>query len=198
MLELEEIYKRGKKTFVFLMFKHGWWIFALAIGFCYLAFSIYFGKLNIPVSAFLAEHSEWYVDVSMLSFWVILLALSLFFVGYLKVHVHYRQYKFMVDEHAFHLRRGLFFVKEITIPYGQISNVHIGRPYHYRIFGIAELDILTTSGGIVKKKEKNYLIPVLDLSLARELSSHLVKSSSSRAYSEDEDFDKDDVDDSDE
>lgn len=195
MLELEEIYKRGKRTFVFLMFKYGWWIFALAIGLGYLAFSVYFGKLHDPVGDFLNKHSDWYVDSSMLSLWIFLIAVSLLLFGYLKVNVHYRQYKFMLDEHAFHLRKGLFFVKEITIPYGQISNVHIGRPYHYRIFGIAELDILSTSGGIVKRKEKNYLIPVLDLSLARELSKHLVRMSSSRMSNEEEDFSKDDLDD---
>ena len=38
----------------------------------------------------------------------------------LRAWVLYRQYKFMLDEHAFYVRRGIFY-KEVVIPYRQIK-----------------------------------------------------------------------------
>lgn len=83
----------------------------------------------------------------------------------------------MLDEHAFHLRRGLFFVHETTIPYQQISKVTISRPYHYRFLGIAELDIVTAddrSDSNNKVRASKFLIPTISASLARALSKQLL------------------------
>ena len=108
----------------------------------------------------------------------------------------YRQYTFYLDDHAFHLRRGLFRVQEITIPYAQISNVHIEQPYHWRLFGLAQLDITisSTRDSFKLKKRREFLIPCIDKSLARELSRFLVKEASGDE-DEDDDDEYDDEDD---
>jgi uncharacterized membrane protein YdbT with pleckstrin-like domain len=95
-------------------------------------------------------------------------------------NVHYRMYKFIIDDYAFHLHKGIFFIREVTIPYQQISNVYIGRPYTYRMFGIAQLDIITTAdmeGLDISKNKKKSLIPVIDIQIARYLSRHLLENS---------------------
>ena len=114
----------------------------------------------------------------MLSEWFVLLAISIFLIAYIRVNVIYSHYKFVLGEHAFHLKKGLFFTRENTIPYQQISNVHIARPYHYRIFGIAQLDIVTAGDKSIDRmsnKTKEYLIPIIDVSIARELSKMLME-----------------------
>jgi uncharacterized membrane protein YdbT with pleckstrin-like domain len=141
---------------------------------------MYFGKLNSPVSNFLAIHEDWYITTGMLSEWTLLLGLSIAFIGYIRAKVLHKKIKFKIDEHAFHLREGLFMIKESTIPYKQISNVHIVRPYLFRFIGLARLDIMTVSDKDVLRrsagtKTGDYLIPLIDTDLARELASHLMK-----------------------
>ncbi len=117
-----------------------------------------------------------------------------------------------MDEYAIHLHRGLFFIRESTVPYGQISNVQIDRPYHYRMFGIAHIEIITNAGqnSSESDKKKNFLIPTIDIKIARLLSKHLLlKGSQSqdtnrrrRKLEDDEDteeeLDENEVDDSEE
>src|SRR5436853_126200 len=125
MIDLDIKHKRGKKTFFYLFLRHGWWLTLLGLGCFYLSGSIYFGRMHNWMENFLNQHANWYISVPMLSEWLILLGISLIFIAYLTVNVHYRSYKFILDEYAVHLHRGLLFTRETTIPYQQISNVKI-------------------------------------------------------------------------
>ena len=148
---------------------------AFGIAFAYLAFEISFGSLQAPLAQFLAGYPSWYVDTGMLTQWLSFISIAFFIVAYLGVSVEYRKYSFHVDDHAFHLRRGLFRVQEITIPYAQISNVHIEQPYHWRLIGLAQLDITISSSrdALRAKKRREFLIPCIDKPLARALSRFL-------------------------
>ncbi len=88
----------------------------------------------------------------------------------------------MLDEHAFYVRRGIFFIRETVIPYRQIQNVEINRPWLYRIIGLAELDLTTLSvpelnvHHVSKKPEKKKnLLPVIDYRIAKILARNLVE-----------------------
>jgi uncharacterized membrane protein YdbT with pleckstrin-like domain len=186
MFELDKKYKRGRRTFLYILISKGWIFIAIAAGLAYLDWLIYFGSLRAGTEQFLAQHPDWFVTVPMLSEWLLLLVLSFLLVGYLRASVLYRNYKFMLDKHAVHLRRGLFYVRETTIPYHQISNVHIARPYHYRLLGLAKLDIVTAAdrsdrGGTADADDmrgtKTFLMPIIDISVARRLSRQLLESS---------------------
>ncbi len=197
MLELEEIYTRGGRTRFFLLVKYGWLFGVLGGLIVYLIWQINFGHLNEFTVGFLNNHPEWYIDVSMLTLWLAILAFGIFLVGFLRGNLMFRHYKFLLDDHAFHLRRGLFLVKEITIPYHQISNVHLIRPYHYRFLGLAQIDIATASDRrIHHSKVKDCLIPMIDYRLAKILSKQLI-SYSDRVKSGEEIEDKNDRDDED-
>jgi uncharacterized membrane protein YdbT with pleckstrin-like domain len=180
-------YRTGRRTYLYLLIKYCWWIVALGIAFAYLAFQIYFGSLNAFVTQFLASNPSWYVDTGMVTQWSLLISIAFFVVAYLGVSVEYRKYSFHVDDHAFHLRRGLFRVQEITIPYAQISNVHIEQPYHWRLLGLAQLDITISSSNdsFHSKKKRDFLIPCIDKPIARALSRFLIEEAS--GYDDDDD-----------
>jgi len=86
----------------------------------------------------------------------------------------YIQHKFLLGEHSFHVRRGIFMVKEKVIPYRHIQNVDIDRPYHYRLLGLSKINI-TTARMDTFEDEKTNLIPVIDKHLAKKLSDFLIK-----------------------
>lgn len=174
-------YRSGKRTFVYLSVRHGWWIILCAAALCYAAYEMYFGPLQNATVQFLAEHPEWYISDAMVSQWALFAAIAFFLVAYLRASVLYRAYSFHVDEHALHLRRGLIRVQEITIPYGQISNIHIEQPYHWRLLGLAELDITIASSRTALSKvmkKQDFLIPCIDRSVAKALSHYLVRQAS--------------------
>jgi uncharacterized membrane protein YdbT with pleckstrin-like domain len=175
MLELEQIYTRGGKTRFFLMMKYGFVWALLGALVVVLIWQINFGSLHTFTTDFLANHPEWFITISMLTLWLAILAFGFFLIGFLRGNLMFRHYKFLLDDHAFHLRRGLFLVKEITIPYHQISNVHLIRPYHYRFLGLAQIDIATASDRrIHHSKVKDCLIPMIDYRLAKQLSKQLI------------------------
>lgn len=92
----------------------------------------------------------------------------------------------MLDDHSFHIRRGIFMIKEKVIPYRHIQNVDLEQPYHYRIFGVARLNITTAridvfddepkgkSGQKHETHGKTNLIPIIDKKIAKELAHYLV------------------------
>jgi uncharacterized membrane protein YdbT with pleckstrin-like domain len=188
-IEFDTKYRPGRRTFIYILLKHCWLFIALVVGFGYLAFDLYAGSLHMPVTQFLAAHPEWFVDTGMLAEWSALIAVAFFLIGYLRAVMSYRQYTFYLDDHAFHLRRGLFRVQEITIPYAQISNVHIEQPYHWRLFGLAQLDITisSTRDSFKLRRRRDFLIPCIDKGLARDLSRFLVKEASGDDDEEDDD-----------
>ncbi|HUO50123.1 MAG TPA: PH domain-containing protein [Candidatus Paceibacterota bacterium] len=174
-------YHVGKRTFVYLLFVYGWWLIVCGGALLYTALAITFGAWHEGMSAFLAAHPDWYTDTGMLGQWLAFAGLGFLIVAYLRASVLYRAHSFHVDDHALHLRRGLIRIQEITIPYHQINNIHIEQPYHWRMFGIAKLDITISSSHTELNKvrmKKDFLIPAIDKSLARSLAKFLTEQAS--------------------
>lgn len=203
MLEFEKKHKRGKNTFIYTFMHHGWLFTLFGIGLIYTSWAMVYGPLIEPVSQFLGAHEDWYISNSLLGLWILLLGISFFIVAYLLASVHYRYYKFILDDYALHLHRGWFFIRETTIPYQQISNVHIERPYHYRLCGVAQIDVVTAADKGMDKTEnhtKKFLIPVIDIKIARQLSRQLLESAAKirngeSVYEKDDDENEDDSED---
>ena len=92
----------------------------------------------------------------------------------------------LLHSNALHIKQGIFFVREHVIPYHQVVNVEINRPYLYAPFGLVQLDIITGQSLDAEqsneKKKRNYhkkqsILPVLDKKLARALSHELMRRS---------------------
>lgn len=185
-------YHVGKRTAAYLFVVYSWWLFVCGLALLYAAAEIAFGAWHAGVAGFLVAHPDWYIDSGMLGQWIAYAGVGFLIVAYLRASVLYRSHSFHVDEHALHLRRGLIRVQEITIPYRQVNDIHIEQPYHWRIFGIAKLDITISSSHTDLSRvrmHKDFLIPAIDKSLARALAKFLTEQASgieTQVYDEEE------------
>ncbi len=188
MFEHHKKHKRGWKTMLFLYIKHGWLLNIIALAILALGWLIYFGPARNLMDVFFMDHSNWYINTPMMASWLLMISIAVMIFAYMNALMHYQHYRFILDDNAFHLHRGLFFIRETTIPYHQISNVHIARPYHFRLLGVSELDIVTAADKSLShtetKKTKEFLVPVIDARVARLLADQLVEYASRKKKGE--------------
>jgi membrane protein YdbS with pleckstrin-like domain len=107
----------------------------------------------------------------LLAFIAILIAL---FFAWLE----YSNYKFLLDENALKIRRGLIPKEEIAIPYRQIQNVNIKRSFFDQIIGVSKLIILTAGHEDKEEKiktESEGILPAIDNKLAYKIQDELIK-----------------------
>lgn len=191
MLDYDTTYHLGKRTFFFFWLRYGWWgtligawilsgVYSLLVG----------GTFESWVTRVIDSHPDWYLNASLFTQPLAALGVSFIFIGLLRAYVEYRQFRFTVDEDAFHYREGIFRIKEMRIPYMQISNVDIEQPYHYRFLGLAKVDI-TLSSSVTpfqkKKGGKRHLMPMIDIGRARDLSNHIIRHAAGTPIPEDDD-----------
>lgn len=169
----------GKKTFWIFVVKHSKLFlvfFVLGIIFTY---SIVLGDKKASFDELILTYEHLYISKSLILMTLWLALLGFLIVILLYSLIIYRQYKFKIDQHAFYVRRGVFFVKESVIPYRQIQNVEINRPYIYRLIGLAELDLTTFSNaefnGNPNSEKAKHLLPLIDYKVAKSLSEHLIQ-----------------------
>jgi len=168
-LELNVKYTLGKKVYWFLFFRnHKKTILFLAL----LILSIYFVNTD--------KFILWLYDInpnitsSTLTLWLISSFVGIVILLLVSTFERYHQHKFVLSEHSFNIRRGFFMTKEKVIPYRHIQNVDIEQPYHYRIIGLAKLNITTARMDNFDDSKTN-LIPIIDKVIARKLSEFLIQ-----------------------
>jgi uncharacterized membrane protein YdbT with pleckstrin-like domain len=162
-------YSLGKRAFWFLFFKHNKKFFLAIIIFSSMIYGI-----NTPAFSTWFASFNTLITINILNLWIGALIFSCLILIFASTFERYMQHKFMLGEHSFHIRRGIFMIKEKVIPYRHIQNVDIDQPYHYRLLGLAKLDI-TTARTDNFEDEKSNLIPLIDKRLARKLSDFLIK-----------------------
>jgi uncharacterized membrane protein YdbT with pleckstrin-like domain len=168
-LILGKHHMRGTRTFLYILFRHHWLWILISAGLLVLSWQTAFGGLQPILSNFLSTHPTWYITSSMISFWIFLVVLGSVLIMLLLTYVHYHEYRFKLDRHAVHLHRGILFIQETTIPYQQISNVHITRPYHFQLFGLARIDIITAADRNQEDTDgerRKFHVPIIDASIA--------------------------------
>jgi uncharacterized membrane protein YdbT with pleckstrin-like domain len=180
-LELNKRYTFGKRTFWFLFMRNGKIASLIILGLIVAAFAVNVGGSGEATTNYLATHFDGIISVRMFTQWILLLLASAGIFLAVMMYEHHAQHKFMLDNHSFHIRRGILMVKEKVIPYRHIQNVDLEQPYHYRIFGVVRLNITTaridtfgdenTKG---KHTDQKHLIPLMDKKIAKELSHFLV------------------------
>lgn len=182
LIPLRNWHKLGKKTFWIFLLRHSKLFTIIFILAAWFTYAVSWGSMQESYQNFFIKHADWYLSprLFMSTLWMAIVGYLLVIVLY--SWVIYRQYKFMLDEHAFYVRRGIFFIRETVIPYRQIQNVEINRPWLYRIIGLAELDLTTLSvpelnvHHVSKKPEKKKnLLPVIDYRIAKILARNLVE-----------------------
>jgi len=106
------------------------------------------------------------------------LALITILIAILSAWLEYYNYRFLLDENAFRIRRGIIPKEEIAIPYRQIQNVNIKRNLFYQIIGVSKLIILTAGHEDKEEKiktESEGILPAVDNKLAYQIQEELLK-----------------------
>lgn len=177
---LNKWFPLGKKTFWLFLFRSAKFFIVFTTGITLITYHAKWGSWqNSFIEFFTVKHADWYLSPSLVLMILWLSVLGYLVVVLLRAWVIYRQYKFMMDEHALHIRRGIFFIKEMVIPYHQIQNVEIKQPYLYRPFGLAELDIrmftsIPESTHHGKKFKNPNMIPIIDKKIAKALAYEII------------------------
>ncbi len=181
-LELNKKYTFGKRTFWFLFLKNGKIATLVVAALITAIYFIHVGESAVFVENFLASHFDGIITTTMLTQWLLLIIGAVIIFIAVIMYEHHAQHKFMLDNHSFHIRRGILMVKEKLIPYRHIQNVDLEQPYHYRLFGVVRLNITTARVDTFesendkgkKKNDHQHLIPLMDKKIAKELSHFLV------------------------
>ena len=156
----------GKKTFCLLVLKRS---------------SLFFIFLSLSVVLFLINgklEGDFSVILSKVASYILLASLVFLVIAIFSAWLVYINYRFILDENAFKVRRGVLRKEEVAIPYRQIQNVNIKRSFSDQIIGLSKLVILTA--GREDKDEKIWsesegILPSLDKNIAREIQEVLLK-----------------------
>lgn len=181
MLEYYKHYSLGKKTFFFFWVHYSWWMTILGLALLYAGISIFIDGRVATFYSYLSTSFPSMSDQRVMYLELLFASgFSFFLLGFLRAFMMYNQYKFYLDKDALHYKEGIFRTKEIRIPYMQISNVEIDRPYHFRMVGLARVDIITNMNNQLfdtKKHNRKHLMPMIDGKRARHLAKHIIKHS---------------------
>lgn len=193
MLEYDVPYSLGKRTFFFYWIKYGWYFTAIGIVFLMCLLSLFTGgAFGAWVEMLITNNPEWYLDTWIIAQPLAIAGFSFLLVGVLRAYVMHRQFRFILDVDALHYKEGIFRIKEVRIPYMQIANVDIEQPYHYRMVGLAKIDITLSSNESPLRLKKHgrsggHFLPMIDKKRARELSDHIIRHASGQPRMRDRD-----------
>lgn len=92
--------------------------------------------------------------------------------------MYYRNYTFTLEDYGIKMKKGIFYTKEISIPYRQIQNVNVNRSMIYQMFRISRLVIITAgeddNKGAMGESTDSVFDPI-DADIAEEIRSLLQK-----------------------
>ena len=114
--------------------------------------------------------------ISMIAVVILLIAVILFILGYIIARLQYNNYTFTIEEYDLRLKKGIFDIKEVSVPYRQIRGVDVVQTLMYRFFGVCRL-VLTTTGAGDKKDgvDDDTVFDPIDTALAEEVRDTLQK-----------------------
>lgn len=116
------------------------------------------------------------VDLGAISVLGFIVALGFLAVAFLIAYLTYRNYRFLLDTDSLKIKRGIFSQEEISIPYRQIQDVDIYRPFSLRLLGLSVIIILTAGQEKAGETgESEGLLPAMDNSEVEEIRNELLR-----------------------
>jgi uncharacterized membrane protein YdbT with pleckstrin-like domain len=82
--------------------------------------------------------------------WFIIIAPDI--VAYIAIHLRYDTTWYIMTDRSLRLRRGIWFIREVTITFENVQNILVRQGPVQRWFGISDLVALTAGGGTAGKK----------------------------------------------
>ncbi len=111
-------------------------------------------------------------SVSFIAVVILVIAVIMFIIGYTIARMHFRNYTFTLEEFGLKLKKGIFDIKEVSIPYRQIQSVDVARTVAYQMFGVSRLIIMTAGDDDAKQKggaENDTIFDPIDADIAEEI-----------------------------
>ena len=108
--------------------------------------------------------------ISGLIIGLFLASLIMFVVGYIVALLVYDNYTVTIEEFDLKLKRGIFNLEEISIPFRHMQDVNVDRSLLYRLLGISR--VIIDSAGQADKSEQNkthILLDPIDKDLAESI-----------------------------
>lgn len=78
--------------------------------------------------------------------------------------IHYRRFRFRVEDDAVRVRRGVFEHKELRVRFSRVQNVQLGQPVYFRPFGLVQFSLETPGAA-----EREVELPGIPRRLAEEM-----------------------------
>ena len=122
-------------------------------------------SLNAPD---IIQMADFILNWAILGSFVFVTLLSI--LALLITSIDYFTFYFMIDNSGLCIKQGLVDKQEISIPYRQIQDIDIDRPFIYQMFGVCKLNILTAGQDNDHDNdptEANF--PIIDKDLAYDL-----------------------------
>jgi uncharacterized membrane protein YdbT with pleckstrin-like domain len=128
------------------------------------------GFLTLNVKNLMATQQAIGAIVSIIALCLLGIGVLLFVYGYIVSRLHYRNFTFTLEEYGIKLKKGIFDIKEISIPYRQIQNVDVSKSLAYQFFGVSRLVIITAGQDDDKSgDETESVFDPIDSDIAEEI-----------------------------
>jgi putative membrane protein len=117
-------------------------------------------------------------DVLWATLIIFVISLLVFAGSFASAWLSYINYKFLLADDSFKIKRGILNKTENAIPYRQVQNVDIERSFTFQMLGLSRLIILTAGHEDEKpqgKDEAEGIIPAIDKKIAEWLQTELLK-----------------------
>lgn len=170
-------YRLGKTTLYFLIFKYGWTAIVLFIIELILAGAATGGNALPPFSEWVTASATFAEIVKLVAgiipmviFFIIIFALFMSYGWYMS-------FKYKIEDNDLSFEKGVLGKQEISVPFHQIQNVDVEQSILFRVFGLADLAILTAGHEDpehARKEETEIIMPALNLKEARRLQRYLL------------------------
>jgi len=105
---------------------------------------------------------------------ILVLGVLMFLLGYFIARLEYYHYTFTLEEFGVKLKKGIFNIKEISIPYRQIQSVDVRQTLFYQMFHVSRLVLLTAGEeGQQASADSDTIFDPIDDDIAEEIRSIL-------------------------
>ena len=166
----------GRKTLMIFVFQR--------IGAPFILLLVSIGLFSLQGESFLSQvpiHN--FAQYINLAAWACLVLFAAFFLlAFLVAWLMYANYKFALGDNSLKIKRGVFSQEEVAIPYRQIQDVDLERPFSFRMMGVSRIVILTAghedapgTGDPLERGESEGVLPILDKDLAEWMQSEILK-----------------------
>jgi uncharacterized membrane protein YdbT with pleckstrin-like domain len=184
MIPANQEQRLGHRSFMFLLYKRS----STAIGFFLVSGLVLFFrdfvatglsgyfvslvKTSMPIEKVLS------ISILYIAGVVFIVGVFVFLYSLLAAYMYYRNYTFTLEDYGIKMKKGIFYTKEISIPYRQIQNVNVNRSMIYQMFRISRLVIITAgeddNKGAMGESTDSVFDPI-DADIAEEIRSLLQK-----------------------